>query len=410
MLNWIRRTARQFRLALTIGMFAVVLAPQAGVAAIALGAITFTRADALPLDNPVLLSQGLQSHSYLSSVGGVAFGALAKGENGLQIVGLEYEPRAKDGARLTALLENKGGKVFKAVAAIYDWQLAPIARLAASDQQACFTLFGRVADAQEQQLRRAKGQYILGYHPALKDTLLGLRLMQADILILYPDSCDLPKVDGKYVLGAGELAPNVDANRQALGRLHQRIDALGQKFQSYVVCDHEQEVTYRMQQGALVLSGNPVWYCWRSKISDQATLNELQDRANAKANQILNEEFQRDSGRLSVIEFNQKWTPAYQKQRHSEVFDQGISANVVQPLPELSREISIAVQQLQGVNPAVYNALVTTLRYTALLRQVRAMDEAKYREFVQVLDDVKFGPEVETPSAMLQPRNPVQNP
>src|SRR4051794_8170662 len=101
-------------------------------------------------------------------------------------------PERPDGRRLWVHMWTRGGGVKTVMAPIYDWQLIPIARFPDGEQHACFTLFGKLKDGIETEARRDRGEKILNYHPAFEDTLLGLRLMQADIQILHPDACDLP--------------------------------------------------------------------------------------------------------------------------------------------------------------------------------------------------------------------------
>jgi hypothetical protein len=101
---------------------------------------------------------------------------------------------------------------------IYDWQLLPIAKLADSPYTACFTLYGDRQGIQDDSVRRdleENGGSVVAYHPALKDTLLGLRLMQLDMLIGSEDAADLPKLKNQYLLGDGERAPLLVSNRRA---------------------------------------------------------------------------------------------------------------------------------------------------------------------------------------------------
>lgn len=389
-----RRTIAALLLAL------ISFLPRIGLGQLQLGQITFPEAKAQPLDNPTQLAVGLQSHAYLSSVGGVAFGAIATNRTGQQVASLNYDARKPDGQRLKVIIESAGGRRLGAMAPIHDWQLIPIARFAATDQDACFTMFGRLLDAAEQELRQSQGQHILGYHQAFQNSLLGLRLYQADILILRPDACDLPKDGGQYLLGAGEQPPNLQINQIAFRRLQEGMNLAEGAFQSYVICDHEQEVVFAVHRGTLSLTGYPYWYCWRSKINDRQSLQQLQETANARANEGMNREFQKDQATLSAADLNQKWTGAFQQQRHHDIFDEVISANIIQPMPKLSAFVSTQVPRLNGVNPAVYQSLVTTMRYAALFRHFKQRDAIAYGEFVNSLAEVVVEPPIETPAVM----------
>jgi hypothetical protein len=389
-----------------------------GQAATNIGEISFIKlkADALPLDSlafaKALNSSGgslgdrLNSYSYVSGVGGVAFGAVAAGERGITVSGINYNPRLADGRRLQVTID-RNGKPITVTAPIPDWQLLPIARLAASDHDACFTLFGKLSDAKEQADRLARGEHILGFHSALQDTLLGWRLMQADLLIIRPDACQLPSEGGRYPLGLGEERwlggprPNVEANSRAYRELQNIVQRSPQQFHSYVICDHLQQVTFGVKGKELSLDGYPYWYCWRRKIDDPAAFQALQDTANQRANDLLNAERQRDRDQLNAAEFQSKWAGDYAQQRFGKLFDEIISANVLQPLPELSRTISASVQRSNGVNPVVYASLVTTMRYAALLRHARQANPTDFAQFVKSLEGVRVSPPVETPTIML---------
>lgn len=420
-----RTTARCLVTALA---FFVACLPLASQAQTALGELTFLKpqSQALPL-NPESFAKGktgapalaanLGSHGYLTGVGGVAFAGTAVGADGLRAVDLRYVAGAQDGRRLFVTVEKRDvRRDFPAT--IYDWQLLPIARFANTDQAACFTLFGQLANQQEQEQRRARGEHILGYHAALKDTLLGWRLLQADILIIRPDAAfDLPTENGRYLLGAGEQRwlvagqrPDIAANQANYLKFREFMRGQPRKFSSFVVCDHGQEVRLSLDAEAktVSLTGFPHWYCWRRKIEGDAAFQNLQAQANAQANKSLQTEMQNDRQVLDPADFNRKWTQEIYSRKCSEIFDQIMSANLVQPLPELSRNISANVRELNGVNPIVYNSLVTTMRYAALFRHVRRENPDAYAKFVESLSAVRLVPSVKTPSIMVDPKGPTQ--
>ncbi len=118
-----------------------------------------------------------------------------------------YEPDRADGQRLSVSLDGRN-----LVAAFHDWCLVPLVHYADSDDRACFTFFGHLLDADMEEQVRERGGKIVNYHRAFQNTLLGLRLMQIDLLLMYPDCAELPQQDGRYILGAGESPPDVAAN------------------------------------------------------------------------------------------------------------------------------------------------------------------------------------------------------
>ena len=235
-------------------------------------------------DTPV--SQGVQSPNYLASVGGVAFDGVAKPAAGQSMTrfALSYNPQAENGARLRLTL---GGQ--PVTVALYDWELVPIARFADSPYRAVFTLFGTVDDPKIQAKIDSsfdQSERAMNYHPAVSNTLMGLRMFQLDELILSEDSADLPTQGGRYVLGAGESSPSPHTGLQALARLDQGMDEIihqsGADFQSYVICDYQQTVEFSVLNGELTLTGSPYYYFWNQK---DDKINFLRELSNWTSNQ-----------------------------------------------------------------------------------------------------------------------------
>lgn len=121
------------------------------------------------------LTEGLNSMMFCTGVGGIAFGGVAAWPEGMKAIALSYDSGRPDGARLQATLTDAAGVAKTVTAPIYDWQLVPIARFAAGDQDSCFTLFGQMKDPKETEKRMRRGDKILNYHSAFADTLLGLQ-------------------------------------------------------------------------------------------------------------------------------------------------------------------------------------------------------------------------------------------
>ena len=352
---------------------------------------------------PSLTSLGncLASFSFCSSVGGVAFGGVARAADGCRVTGLRYDAARPDGQRLRVTVAGARGGRRTLTARIHDWQLAPIARFAAADQCSCFTLFGSLTNAAETTARRARGEKIMNYHPAFADTLVGLRLFQADVLVLYPQACDLPKDDGRYVLGAGERPPDEDANRRALSRVHRLMTGLkGHPFQSYVICDRGVQVAFAAKGKELALTGHPIWYCWKTNARDQAHGLQLQRQANQQANRIRQQELDADQAALPPHQVRAKYTAAYQQQRHRELVDQVNSKTLLRAMPTYSVALSHAIRKERGINPVVYDSLLAVMRYAAFFRHVRQADPKGYEAFMASLADVRVRPPVVTPTVL----------
>jgi hypothetical protein len=346
---------------------------------------------ARPLTQASSLARSARSFRYLGRVGGVAFGAVASPKAGTSLIGVRYDPTADDGRRLVAKVRVHDGPPVEVRTTVPDWVLVPTARFAATDQDAAFTLFGEVVDAARGEEVTARGGRILNYHAAFQNTLLGLRLFQADVLILYPQSADLPKGDGRYLLGSGETAPDVAANRSRLRTLHQELTKQGDfPFRSYVIGDYLQKVVFSVNKGELVLAGAPYWHCWTVKPMRDAERERVMSEARATALSTLKREPAQGKHQ----------TNADAEKRFNELLDDTLSRRLLQLMPDYSRKLSDRIRALDGVNPAVYGALTSTMRLSAFFRYFRKKAPASYEAFVKSLEQVSDGPTLQTPTTM----------
>lgn len=224
---------------------------------------------------------------FVVTVGGVAFDAVAVPVEALDVrtLALTYDPTREDGQRLVLTVNGKPVE-----ASIYDWELLPIVRYAASTSTSCFTLFGELDDKDAaERIRLTRGR-ILNYDAAFVDTLLGLRLFQLDVLTLdHFFSVDLPKDNGRYVLGNGEKEPNLLAARDALTRYEETLDKLiaegrSENFRtdlrSWVITDPRERLTFSIEEGKLTFQQEPFFYFWSD---DPDQVKERKDAAFLKA-------------------------------------------------------------------------------------------------------------------------------
>jgi hypothetical protein len=220
--------------------------------------------------------------------------------------------------------------------------------------------------------------------------------MQADILILRPDACDLVKEDGKWLLGGGEKPPDVQANLARLRRVHDAERLFrGGPFRSYVICDEGSPVTFRVVGEGLVLTGRPYWYCWKTRTSD----DEAFAKAGEEANRVGNERL-RDLpgvGNLSDVE---------QDRRFQQFSDEAFSKAILASMPEFSRDLTDLIAREGGINPAVYQALTSTMQYAAFFRHVKQAVPLNWSEFLRSLEKIKPQPEVETPTVAIPRQSP----
>jgi len=327
-------------------IFVVWILPSAAsaleIAGLSLG---FAKAEAL--DRPLRLADP----AFLAQVGGVAFARVAEPDQGVTLIDLAYDATVPDGQRFRALLDVVGQQRTVSAAPVYDWEMVPLVNFVKRDGESCVTLFGHLKDKNREAIVRAQDGMIANYHPAFEGTLLGLRLMEGDMLAFRPEAYDLPKNDeGKYILGAGEQAPDTRANLLRHRKFVFRYSNMREQFQSYVICDHDQSITFAPgARGWLEVTGNPYWYCW------------------------------------TAVGFGIDRQPKYQER--------------------LSKLVTAAMREADGVNPAVYRSLQVTMRYSAILRCLKKSQPGAFAALADTASKIRADMLTGTPTILPAPRN-----
>lgn len=365
-----------------------------------LGHSSLTRADGPYLQRVVDSTPGL-----FRDVGGVAFEVVATGRGGLQVTQLAYDPHKPDGRRLTVTLGLPDDRQVNVQPVIYDWELVPIARFAASEHGAAMTLFGSLDDKIFQEHVKSSGGRIINYHPALDNTLVGLRLMQADILLISRDAADLPRTSSGYLLGARETTPDLAVNRKRFDAVQETVRQharRGRTFQSYVIGDLGQRVHFDLIDGALVFDGLPYWTMWR----DPDGVQEARDALKA----ILEDPLLRNVIAQEARDgYMWPWQDLLrslgvdpnQLIEHLETLGQWEAAgNPIVIDSDLSNAISDKIAAEDGINPVVYASLKNVMYFRALFRHALERDPAGYQRFLRSLDAATLEPEVFTPTVL----------
>ena len=244
------------------------------------------------------------SQKFVGAVGGVSFQNVANPDSALLIssVNLQYNPQNTDGKRVE--LQINGARVnFQ----LFDWQAIPIAKFANSEFTSCFTYFGKLKNEQLEKIILENKGHVLNYHPAFSNTLVGWRLADMDMLILYDFTTDLPKSNNKYLLGAGETKPNLEANQRGAYRFHNHINTVqntfGYRFQSYVISDFPRQTDFTVNNDSLLISGYPYYYCWYYQYQEPGfDVNAVADSLSEHFLGIINSGKSSDSG-FNIHEF-----------------------------------------------------------------------------------------------------------
>jgi hypothetical protein len=384
----------------------------------------------------------------VSAVGGISFGKTAVMDPSLDVksLNISYAKDNPDGERLLILLNGK-----PAVIKIYDWMLIPIARFADSDYNSVFTYFGKLQDQKlEQTVLKNKG-HILNYHPAFQNTLLGWRLADMDMLILYDFTSDLPSVNNKVILGAGESHPDVEANKYGAykfsGYVNEIQRKLGYPFQSYIITDYSRKIEVSVLNDTLTISGFPYYYCWHYRnYEPDFDINKLAADISKEYKKTIQLETSKNTGFDlreffidSLINIAERYEGAfnlYQSGTFNDLIDlktteerkeflrrystESLSSMAIEVTAEMaaqtplhlkyfSDQMSAYPEMIKACNPAVWNATVTTMRMSAFFRYVKQNYREDWNRFMQAFSDAEITPKITTPTVLYEKGNSTLN-
>ncbi|MBN2103769.1 hypothetical protein JW835_06990 [bacterium] len=412
-------------------------------AQITLGKMTMPQMEAPPLQSPTDMHRGsVYSQSSLSGVGGIAFEleALPPDSLSVHLVRCSYNSQNQDGNRLVVVINGQ-----RIDTKIYDWQLIPIAMYAESPYYACFTYFGSLKDKIEEKRIMDEGGHIMNYHSAFENTLLGLRLMQMDLMLMYDDCADLPKKNNVYILGKGESQPNVFANLDAMSRVVLKLKnveaELQVQFRSYLISDYQQNIRFFIKNDTLQITGYPFYYCWKY-VFDTMSQDE-QSQFNQKVVADIDEEIEKINSQSEGYFDERKWyidkllaeLKRYQgsyalyaagttvnmaieqsgDEARRNFLDQYYTSSLRQMLIELryememyrpvfleeySKRLSDEPDVLRDMNPPVWDASVNTMRYAAFFRYCKSHYPNEWQAFLEQINDIDVKPVAETPTVL----------
>ncbi len=331
-----------------------------------------------PLQAKMEGQKSLHSHAFVSSVGGVAFAGIAKPDDEISddSISLAYDQTQPDGRRLIVVVAQDSLFPF-----LPNWQLVPIVEYANSEYHATVSLFGPGGNHEF---------YDIVYHSAFQNTLLGVRLLQADIQFMDLDVFwELPKYQGRKILGTGETSENEQYDMRAATEIREALE--DKRYQSWVLTDVDIPIEFWVTDDSLVLTGEPYYYFWYSKNFNPRGVkhrNELVKQINMITDFIytLREcdctDAAQDytSKRDSLIEILEQLEP---------------SVIEVDGLTQLMKQKTSA---LQKYSPNVFNAATTTMRYAAFFRYVKKTYPDHWAVFLKEIEIVETMPTVRTPT------------
>ncbi len=397
------------------------------VAQLSLGDFTYGSSPARPLDSSshfkgsAGIDSAVSSPGFVSRVGGVAFGRTAQPEDGLTIdrVDFAYDSSQADGSRFKVKVND-----IPVHLQAFDWQLVPIARFVDTGEISIVTAFGELYDKAEAERVRAQGGYVFSYHPAFENTLLGLRLVHADLLAMHPAFSDLPRWQGEYILGLGENSPSPSEVQSRSMERRNALDTVSQiGFRSYVVTDAGISVTFRVQNCSIEVEGEPYYRFWRySRERSDFNRSELRARVEADIQNETQKAADSKGWLAAEIVRTAQWVADNDLATVSQHREGALRTQTIGWLQSwladlktlaLSSEVeAIDLSETpfsdprfaRTLNPAVYDAARMTMQLSALLRYLAAKDPQDWKTFIGQITDVEFGPSVQTPTTFVASR------
>jgi hypothetical protein len=327
----------------------------------------------LPVTNLQVAPGGraaLRTFRFVGRVGGIALEAVATFPVGSNISSmmLKYDPAQSDGMRAALHVD---GQIYRIP--LYDWQLRPIANFANSPYTAIVSLFGEGPDREN--------NYYIEFHAAFINTLLGLRLLQADIMFIDLDNLsELPRDEkGIQVIGPGEKVPDISVSNKARSIVDEIIDR--HHPQSWVLTDVDQSPKIRLVDGIVNVDLNTYYYFWRAELvttADKFRYARLQARLRAareagNSTRDIEEEIARLKAEL-----------------------QGREPAVI-AMEDLTSELEKEKSVVTDINPAVSNAVSNTAKYAAFFRAYKAQNADGWRAFLATLPS-SIKPDIKTPN------------
>jgi len=384
------------------------------------------------------------NQKFVGAVGGISFQNVAIPDSSFQVNSLtvNYNENNPDGKRIELFINGQ-----KVNFLLYDWQAVPTVKYSESDYTSCFTYFGKLVNQQLEKTILENDGHILNYHPAFSNTLLGWRLADMDMLILYNYTTDLPKTNGKYILGAGEDKPNLQENNHGAYRFHNHIKTIentyGYRFQSYVITDYPRETDFTVVNDSLIISGYPYYYCWQYQYQEPGfDVNAVADSISDYYMDLINREKEKDtffdlqgmlidslitvskkyeedfsiykSGTFTELlkkrttDEKQKFLRKYAPESLANLLIQ-VSAEMISHTPvylkAFSDEMSAFPDLIRNYNPAIWNATVNVMRFSALFRYIKTNFPGQWEDFYNQIKGTEISPKVTTPTVIYDTGN-----
>lgn len=368
-----------------------------GQAMMQLGPFSFTNA-AAPNFRQVVNS----SPRFFRGTGGVAFSATAEGEAGQSIESIKYHFDRPDGKRIVTTIKSKQGELVDVTLDLYDWEFKPIYEFSDSKYGAAMTLFGELENKNDQEELQNEGAKFLNYHESLSNTLVGLRLMQADLLLINKElAVSLPTVEGQYILGDGETPPKLEKNSLRYEKVYTELLAAkeaGDEYSSYVIGDRNEEIKFSVNGEKLLFTGLPRWTFWSEADSVIDARNSF-FMASLLATSEDMSAIENSENPLVTLATLSDWFSVEDAQTLIKYQESGNDAPIVHK-DSMSEKISKTIADQAGINPTVYKLVKKVMHYRAFFTNFKKEQPVKFKELLIEVNKLRIEPTVTTPTVM----------
>ena len=322
----------------------------------------------------------LRSYRFVGRVGGVNF------ETSIDLsdmsVELDYDRSAPDGSR--ARMEVNGEEYSLP---LYDWELKPIAEYANSNYTAVVSIFGEGPEPEN-------FRYI-DYHPAFEDTHLGMRLLQADILLMDPMTfSEVPAENGRKVYRPGEAQEqSLKTRLNGASTIHNIMAS--ETYHAWVLTDTDLTGRLRYEGGVARVDLTPYYHVWKSKETGERdrlieAYNRLLDavRPQLAAYDEALESYQSAPGgsvdqldaQTRLLSLQNSLQPASDQLASLRTRIENYEPEIVD-VDGLIAKLRTAGPELHRMAPFVYEAVRKTARHAALFRGVKEAHPDEWQRF-----------------------------
>ena len=346
------------------------------------------------------------SYGFLKKIGGVSFEQTLTTDQNILI---NYIPSNTDGNRLELIID---GTI--SYPKIMDWQLRPIIEFSDSQNPAVVSLLGENDEVNSNDF------YNIQYHTAFENNLLGLRLLQVDLILLnIHELHELPKdVSGNTILGLGEL-PVKETDSTQLGEISNFMNIYNEldKASSWLFTDNNKEIAINNTNDQINIE-NPYYYFWKEgyKISKTDSLSTFIEQKSAQEfiikmylNELLacptevdlyeeEDYYLLDAYKYNknkvVLEIFNQYMELIKEQMHDDIEIEAIGLDQMNDYFD-----AIYYETLKEINPQIYEAAENTMKFSALFRHFKTNNPEKWRAFKNSTTQIDV-PYVGTPTQL----------